>query len=121
MTVDTNTPMAYHNLEFIETSVFTKQISELLSDDSYVELQKELIENPKKGTLIVSGGGIRKLRWGLDNLRGKSGGIRIIYYFKEASNQFLMLFAYPKNVAENLTDKQVSILKYYAKEFHNER
>ena len=120
MKIDISTPVAYINLEFIETSVFTRQIMSLLSDISYAELQKELIRNPKKGNLIVGGGGIRKIRCNGDNNRGKSGGIRIIYYYKEVANQFLMLFAYPKNAADNLTDSQVSILKNLAKGFHDE-
>ena len=121
MVIDNCTPVAYYNLEFIETSIFTRQISSLISDNSYAEMQEELIRNAKKGNLIVGGGGIRKMRWGYDNHRGKRGGIRVIYYFKEKTNQFLMLFAYPKNVADNLTDKQVSVLKELAKGFHDEK
>ena len=104
MVIDNCTPVAYYNLEFIETSIFTRQISSLISDNSYAEMQEELIRNAKKGNLIVGG-----------------GGIRVIYYFKEKTNQFLMLFAYPKNVADNLTDKQVSVLKELAKGFHDEK
>ena len=74
--IEIDTPMAYTRIEFLETHVFTRQIIGLLSDDSYAELQRELIRNPKKGNLIVGGGGIRKLRWSLENNRGKSGGIR---------------------------------------------
>ena len=45
---------------FIETSIFTKQIKELLSDDEYRELQQELLVQPDKGDLIRNGGGILK-------------------------------------------------------------
>jgi hypothetical protein len=45
---------------FIETSIFTKQIKELVSDDEYRELQQELLVQPDKGDLIKNGGGIRK-------------------------------------------------------------
>ena len=107
-------------VEFIETPTFTKQISELIPDASYSDLQAELTKHPKKGALIVGGGGIRKIRWDLSNGHGKSGGIRTIYYYKEFKEQILMLFAYPKNVADNLTDKQTKILGDLAKEFKNE-
>jgi hypothetical protein len=33
---------------FIETSIFTKQIKELVSDDEYRELQQELLVQPDK-------------------------------------------------------------------------
>jgi len=108
-------------MEFIETPTFMKQITSLISDDNYKDLQTVLIKQPKKGDLIVGGGGIRKIRWNLGDGRGKSGGVRVIYYYKTAKSQILMLFAYPKNVADNLTDKQTAVLASIAKEFFNER
>lgn len=56
--IDLNTPMTYNSIEFLETHIFTRQITGLLSDDAYAELQRELIRNPKKGKLIVGGGRI---------------------------------------------------------------
>ncbi len=107
-------------MEFIETPTFTKRITQLLSDEAYSALQIELAKHPKKGALIVGGGGIRKIRWDLDNGHGKRGGIRTIYYYKELKNQILMLFVYPKNEADNLSDSQTKILREIAKEFSYE-
>lgn len=107
-------------LEFIETPTFTRLINELLDDDNYSRLQTELVRNPEKGVLIRGGGGIRKIRWSLGKGQGKSSGVRIIYYYRNSKNQILMLFAYPKNVADNLTTKQTRILNQIAKEFNNE-
>jgi hypothetical protein len=39
-------------MEFIETPVFTKLITELLPDDSYRLLQDDLAKNPQAGDLI---------------------------------------------------------------------
>lgn len=47
---------------FIETPVFTRIIVDLIEDDIYMELQEELLENPRKGTVIPGAGGIRKIR-----------------------------------------------------------
>lgn len=63
---------------FIETSVFTRHLEKLMSDDEYRLLQKELVTNPDKGDLIRNSGGIRKLRW-LAEGRGKRGGLRLIF------------------------------------------
>ena len=109
-----------YGLEFIETPTFTRLINEFLDDDNYSCLQTELVENPEKGVLVVGGGGIRKIRWSLGRGQGKSGGVRVIYYYKNSKNQIIMLFAYPKNVADNLTAKQTKILNKIAKEFNNE-
>ena len=119
--LDFNTPMAYNGIVFSETPIFTRLITGLMDDDNYSKLQTELVRNPDKGVLIVGGGGIRKIRWGLDKRRGKRGGVRIIYYYKDSKGQILMLFAYPKNVADNLTDIQIKQLGRKAKEFNNEK
>lgn len=103
---------------FIETSIFTKQIKELISDDEYRELQQELLVQPDKGDLIKNGGGIRKVRC-TQGSKGKSGGIRVIYYWITEDDQIFMLLAYPKSVKENLTDKETAILCQLVKEqFH---
>jgi len=49
-------------VELIETSIFTKQITALFSDDEYGALQSRLAANPAIGALIRGGGGIRKVR-----------------------------------------------------------
>ena len=101
-------------MEIIETPIFTKLIIDLISDDSYSLLQKELAENPEKGKLLEGGGGIRKIRWKYKQ-GGKSGGLRIIYYF-EKLNKIYMLYAYPKNEQEDLTREQIKIFKSTIKE-----
>lgn len=37
---------------FIETSIFTKQIKELVTDDEYRQLQQDLLVEPDKGDVI---------------------------------------------------------------------
>ncbi len=94
----------------IETPIFTKLITELMSDDEYLALQEALIMRPELGVVIKNSGGLRKLRWALQG-RGKSGGVRVIYYWMNADEQLYMLLAYPKNEQENLTDAQLSALR----------
>ena len=93
----------------IETSVFTRIINELMSDEDYLELQKALITRPDAGDIIRNSGGLRKLRWKLEG-RGKSGGVRIIYYWVTADDQIRMIYAFPKNKQENLKPAQLEVL-----------
>jgi RelE toxin of RelEB toxin-antitoxin system len=102
-------------VELIETSTFTKQITALLSDEEYGEFQSRLAANPQLGPLIKGGGGIRKIRVAVGS-RGKSGGARVIYYWAVRRDLMLLLYAYPKNVAADLTPKQVSQLARVVKE-----
>jgi hypothetical protein len=103
---------------FIETSIFTKQIKDLVSDEEYRQLQEDLLVQPDRGDLIKNGGGIRKVRCAQGN-KGKSGGIRVIYYWVTEDDQIFFLLAYPKSVKDNLTDKETAILRQLVKEqFH---
>jgi serine kinase of HPr protein (carbohydrate metabolism regulator) len=67
-------------LKLIETSVFTRQITNLLNDEAYRQFQLQLTANPAMGVLIKGGSGIRKVRLAVGS-RGKSGGARVIYYW----------------------------------------
>jgi len=95
---------------FKETSIFTKQINALISDDEYKELQNFLLKTPDAGVIIKGSGGIRKLRWKQSG-QGKRGGFRLIYFWHVSEDVFLMLLAYPKNVQDNLSNEQLKILK----------
>ena len=77
-----------------------------LSDRDLLALERILLENPRKGDVIEGTGGARKLRIQLDNNHGKSSGGRIIYLDVFEKERLYLLFAYPKNVQENLTPDQ---------------
>ncbi|WP_310735815.1 type II toxin-antitoxin system RelE/ParE family toxin [Pseudoalteromonas sp. SR45-1] len=68
------------------------------------------MNRPDMGKVIKQSGGLRKVRWALEG-RGKSGGVRVIYYWMTEDDQLYMLYAFPKNEQENLTDAQVQALR----------
>jgi len=75
-------------MEFFEAPAFTRYISSYLTDDEYREMQGRLASAPEAGDMIPGTGGFRKLRWA-DPKRGKGqrGGLRVIYYFSQASDR----------------------------------
>lgn len=87
---------------FIETSVFTRQVLALLSDDEYAALQAELARDPHAGDVIEGTGGLRKLRVAAKG-KGTRGGARVIYFFVDAAMQCRMLLIYPKGAKDDLT------------------
>ncbi|MGH9366258.1 MAG: hypothetical protein ACRD3M_01120 [Thermoanaerobaculia bacterium] len=95
---------------FLETSVFTARIDRLLGDEGYRALQAHLVRQPTAGDVIAGTGGLRKLGWGTVG-RGKRGGIRVIYFWHPGSRRILMLFAFAKNDASDLTAEQKRVLR----------
>ena len=81
-----------------------------LSDEDLYKLEEALLENPLTGDVIEATGGARKLRIQL-NGHGKSGGGRVIYVDIFEKEHLYLLFAYPKNVQEDLTPDQKKAIK----------
>jgi hypothetical protein len=104
-------------MEFVETPLFTRLITALLNDEEYRALQNTLLLNPDAGDVIKNGGWIRKLRHALVG-KGKSGGIRTIYYWAKAKSkdQIYMLLAYPKSKKDTLSEQETSILRNLVKD-----
>ena len=100
--------------------IFSKQLISALSAEEYRLFQATLLERPDAGKVIPGGGGLRKMRWAAEG-RGKSGGLRVIYYWFTGKGTILLLFIYPKNVLENLTPDQLKQLKKIVEDEYHER
>ena len=103
------------HVEFVETPVFTKEITRLLPDDSYRRLQFALFLRLEAGDLIRGSGGLRKIRWEIPG-RGKRGGLRVIYYW-DVPDRIFMLLPYRKNAQEDLTPEQLKKLRSIVEEW----
>lgn len=101
---------------FIETSKFTKLLSDYLSDDEYRMLQWHLQEKPESGDIVRGSGGVRKVRWAPEG-KGKSGGVRVIYYWKKSDYEIWMLTIYNKSEQATIPGH---ILKKIAEAIENE-
>lgn len=95
---------------FIETPIFTEDVSSLLTDDEYADFQQFLAKNPLAGDVIQQTGGLRKVRW-VSGGKGKRGGVRVIYYHVTADSQIRLLLIYKKSIQDNLTLDQKQFLR----------
>jgi mRNA-degrading endonuclease RelE of RelBE toxin-antitoxin system len=101
----------------VETPIFTRRIQELISGEEYRLFQLHLVNKPDAGKVIQGSGGLRKLWWSAGS-RGKSGGIRVIYYWLVSRDTILLLYAYPKSRQDDLTPEQLQqIRKVVEKEY----
>jgi hypothetical protein len=98
-----------------ETKAFQRKIEQLLSDQEREDLIVYLAEYPNAGTLMKNTGGIRKLRWAQSG-RGKSGGIRVIYYFHSELMPLYLLAVFGKNEKANLSREESNSLAKGVKE-----
>ena len=102
-------------MEFIEAVAFTKHIYHYLSDDEYLGLQSFLLQYPESGKVVRGSGGVRKVRWAMAG-KGKSGGVRVIYYFKKQDDEIWLLTIYSKNEVKSIP---AHVLRQIAKEIEN--
>ena len=91
---------------FIETSLFTKLLSSYLSDDDYRGLQSYLLQKPDAGDIVRGSGGVRKIRWAPQG-KGKSGGVRVMYYWKKSDHEIWMLTIYSKSERATISGHQL--------------
>ncbi|WP_049857364.1 type II toxin-antitoxin system RelE/ParE family toxin [Trabulsiella odontotermitis] len=98
-----------HAMEFIETSLFTRQIKRIATDDELIALQKKLIAWPERGDLIQHTGGLRKIRLAT-GIHGKRGGARVIYFL--ATHEVIyFIMAYSKSTKDSLSSTEKAELK----------
>jgi len=97
-------------VRFIETPIFTEDVSNELSSDEYRQMQVALMLRPEQGAVIRGAGGLRKIRWPRAGM-GKRGGLRVIYFWEAKSETFYMLMMYRKSKQEELTPAQLRILR----------
>ncbi len=91
-----------HVITVAETSEFARRAKKLLSEEERSELIFFLAAHPQSGTIIEGTGGIRKMRWGRKS-KGKSGGVRIIYFLHNEEMPLYLLTIYGKNEKDNLS------------------
>jgi hypothetical protein len=90
------------HMVFVETTLFSKLLPGYLDDDGYRGLQGYLVERPDAGAVIQRSGGVRRIRWAARG-KGKSGGVRVIYYWIKADEQIFLLTLYGKGEKEDLS------------------
>ena len=96
---------------FVELPIFRSRWKSMgLNDDDLTRLQRELLEDPKVGSVMQGTGGVRKMRFAFED-RGKSGSVRVIYVDFEIYDKIYLITAYPKNEKDNLTKEERNELR----------
>lgn len=85
-----------------ELPEYIKRSDSLLTDFERKAVVDYLAEHPLAGDMMEGTGGIRKLRWSRGN-KGKSGGVRVIYYYHDQRIPLYLLTVFGKGERANLS------------------
>lgn len=86
----------------VELPEFLKRSEKLLKDSERQSIINYLSSHPAAGDIMQGTGGIRKLRWSAQE-KGKSGGVRVIYYYHNECIPLFLLTIFAKGEKANLT------------------
>jgi hypothetical protein len=104
--------MTYNNhvLTFVESPLFSKQVYQYLDDEEYAAFQVYLASMPDAGDVVKDSGGIRKVRWRREG-RGKSGGVRVMYFTRLHFGEIWMLLIYAKSAVDSIPGHVLKALR----------
>ena len=106
-------------LTFVETTTFTGQITDLVSDNDYAAFQTQLSLLPDKGPLLVGCGGVRKVRMAAKS-KGKSGGARVLYLYLPNRHLIYLLYLFTKGNADNISAEGKKAVREIAEQIKQE-
>jgi mRNA-degrading endonuclease RelE of RelBE toxin-antitoxin system len=89
----------------VETPFFIRKAAVVFDEEARWDLIGFLAANPEAGDIVPETGGVRKIRWAVKG-RGKRGGARVIYYYRNESLPLFLLNVYAKNQRADLTSAE---------------
>ncbi len=89
----------------VELPEFIRRSDKLLSQAEKSSIINYLALHPASGDIMQGTGGIRKLRWSAQG-RGKSGGVRVIYYYHNKTLPLFLLTVFGKGEKANLSKQE---------------
>lgn len=97
-------------ISFVELAPFTARLPKRLSPEAYRLLQLHLAGNPEAGAVMKRTGGWRKVRWA-ERGSGKSGGVRVVYFYRTVSGRVYLADIYAKNEKSTLSRAEEDALR----------
>ncbi len=89
----------------VELPEFLRKSDKLLNSSERLSIINYLAAHPAAGDIMQGTGGIRKLRWSAHG-KGKSGGVRVIYYHHNESLPLFLLTLFGKGEKSNLSKSE---------------
>lgn len=97
-------------LTVVETVLFQKLWPLYWTEDERGAFAAYIAQHPNAGEVVRGSGGIRKVRWSRAGM-GKSGGVRVIYFTRNAEGEVVLLTLYAKAKTDNLTGAKLKEIR----------
>lgn len=94
----------------VETALFQKQWPHYWTEEERGEFAAFIAATPEAGVIVTGSGGIRKVRWKRSGT-GKSGGVRVIYFARNETEEVVLLTLYAKSELDNLTGPELKEIR----------
>ena len=94
----------------VETPLFQSRWPVYWSEDERGKFAAFIAINPDAGTVVPATGGVRKVRWGRAG-SGKSGGVRVIYFTRNAVGEVILLTLYAKAEIATLSSAKLKEIR----------
>ena len=95
--------------EIVSLSGYDSQVSALLDEEERVAMEFYIACAPEDHPVIPGAGGFRKARWARRG-KGKSGGLRVVYFFLAEPERVFMASIYAKSRKETLSAADRNVL-----------
>ncbi len=92
----------YTMITVVELPEFIRRSKKLLNEIERERIVYYLAAHPASGVIMEGTGGVRKLRWKKEG-SGKSGGVRVIYYYHNANYPLFLLTVFGKSEKASLS------------------
>lgn len=97
-------------LTVVETLLFQKLWPLYWTEDERGAFAAYIAQHPAAGDVVPGSGGIRKVRWSRAGM-SKSGGVRVIYFTRNAEGEVVLLTLYAKAKTDNLTGAKLKEIR----------
>ncbi|MGP8245054.1 MAG: type II toxin-antitoxin system RelE/ParE family toxin [Bryobacteraceae bacterium] len=95
--------------EIVSLSGYESQVSALLDEEDRLAMESYIACAPEDHPVIPGAGGFRKARWARRG-GGKSGGLRVVYFFLAKPGRIYMAAAYAKSRKDTLSAADQNVL-----------
>jgi hypothetical protein len=92
-------------MRVFRTTQYLRNAERLLTAEERLAVEAAIIGAPDSWPVIPGTGGARKARAGRGS-RGKSGGVRVIYFYRTHAAEIFFVMIYAKSAQKELTDGQ---------------